>query len=276
MNPLIIARAVQFASCMTLLAIPVFARWIAPPGLPTGREASILEKRLRRLMAASVLLALFSAIAVYWMVARSLTAETEAQWSTLLTSTQFGRLFLIRLALILAVGAATLCNSTGLALVSGACALGSLAWAGHAAASENSALQIVVDSAHLLAAGIWPGALLPLTFYLAINRNEARRVVRRFSTSSLIAVSVLAVTGCANACFRLGTLDALLTTNYGRLLLLKIAFFLATISIAACNLLYVIPRLETSFPRLKRNVAVELILALGILFVVGALGLLPP
>ncbi|MGB8464703.1 MAG: hypothetical protein WCE49_07150 [Terrimicrobiaceae bacterium] len=128
MNPLIIARAVQFASCMTLLAIPVFARWIAPPGLPTGREASILEKRLRRLMAASVLLALFSAIAVYWMVARSLTAETEAQWSTLLTSTQFGRLFLIRLALILAVGAATLCNSTGLALVSGACALDS--WPG--------------------------------------------------------------------------------------------------------------------------------------------------
>ena len=128
MNPLIIARAVQFASCMTLLAIPVFSRWIAPPGLRKGREASILEKRLRRLMAVSVLLALFSAIAVFWMVALSLIAETEAEWSSLLASTQFGRLFLIRLALILAVGAATLCNSTGLALVSGACALGSLAW----------------------------------------------------------------------------------------------------------------------------------------------------
>ncbi|MFZ0709339.1 MAG: CopD family protein, partial [Terrimicrobiaceae bacterium] len=84
------------------------------------------------------------------------------------------------------------------------------------------------------------------------------------------------VTGFANACFRLGTLDALVVTTYGHFLLLKIALFMVTISIAACNLLYVIPRLETSFPRLKRNVAVELILALGILFVVGALGLLPP
>ena len=225
MNPLIVARAVQFASCMTLLAIPVFSRWIAPPGLSTCREASILEERLRRLMAASVLLALLSVIAVYWIVASSLIAETETQWSTLLTSTQFGRLFLIRLALILAVGASMILNSTGLALVSGACALGSLAWAGHAAASENSAFQIAVDVVHLLASGIWPGTLLPLAFYLGVTQKETRHVVRRFSASSVIAVSVLSLTGCFNAYFRLGTLNALLTTTYGHLLLLKIALF---------------------------------------------------
>ena len=127
-----------------------------------------------------------------------------------------------------------------------------------------------------LASGIWPGTLLPLAFYLGVTQKETRHVVRRFSASSVIAVSVLSLTGCFNAYFRLGTLNALLTTTYGHLLLLKIALFMVTISIAACNLLYVVPRLESTFPRLRRNVAMELVLAVGIVFVVGALGLLPP
>jgi copper resistance protein D len=274
--PLMIARAVQFASCMTLLAIPMFSRWIAPPRLLAGREVSLLENQFRRLMVNAVLLALFSAVAVFWIVASSLIAETGTQWPSLLTQTQFGRLFLIRLALLIAVGASVIYNSPGLALFSSACALCSLAWAGHAAASENSAIQIAVDVLHLLAAGVWPGTLLPLAFYLGIHRSETRRVVRRFSASSLVAVSVLSVSGYANACFRLGTLNSLLTTTYGHLLLLKICLFVVTIAIAACNLLYVAPRLEASALRLRRNVALEIALAGGILFVVGALGLLPP
>jgi uncharacterized membrane protein len=197
-----------------------------------------------------------------------LIAETGTPWTALLTDTHFGRLFLIRLPLILAVGASIVWDSPRVSLVSSALVLASLAWCGHAAASENVALQIAVDAAHLLAAGIWPGALLPLAFYLAANRSETRRVVRRFSASSLIAVSVLSATGCANSFFRLGTFSALLATTYGRLLSLKNCLFMVTISIAAWNLLWLVPRLESSSLRLKRNVTLEIALAAGIIVVV--------
>ncbi len=276
MNLLAVVRAVQFASCMTLLAIPAFSTWIAPPGVLTSRVGAILQRQFNRIIAGAFLLALLSDIAAFWLIANALSAETDVDFATLLTQTQSGRLFLLRLALIIAVGASLFSNVWGLTLLLSAGALGSLAWAGHAAASETATFQIIVDVTHLLSAGIWPGSLLPLTCFLALKEESTQRIVKRFSASSLIAVGLLSLSGCANAYFRLGSFNALLTTVYGHVLLLKIALFLIMIAIAARNL-YLVSRFKASFlPELRRNVLAELILAIGIVLVVGLLGLLAP
>jgi putative copper export protein len=56
-----------------------------------------------------------------------------------------------------------------------------------------------------------------------------------------------------------------LATTYGRLLSLKNSLFMVTISFAAWNLLWLVPRLESSSLRLKRTVTLEIALAAGII-----------
>src|SRR5260370_40591174 len=65
----------------------------------------------------------------------------------------------------------------------------SLAWAGHAGATLGAQhpIHLTADSAHLFAAGLWPGGLLPLTFFLfrTSRSNQpsllfsARHIIRR-------------------------------------------------------------------------------------------------
>jgi len=85
-----------------------------------------------------------------------------------------------------------------------------------------------------LTACINSGALLPLaTFFLLLVKSDqigdlglAAVVVRRFSASSLIAVAAMALTGLSNSVFMVGSVQGLLTTDYGRLLISKIVLFL--------------------------------------------------
>jgi putative copper resistance protein D len=116
----------------------------------------------------------------------------------------------------------------------------------------------------------------------------ARLATLRFSTVGIASVGALLLTGIANTWFLAGTVPALVGTGYGRLLLLKIALFLAMVSIAAVNRLRLTPRLapvlfgrkrETTWAaagQLQRNALVEAALGLGVVAIVGALGALPP
>src|SRR6266545_2290379 len=72
----------------------------------------------------------------------------------------------------------------------GAAAAAAAAWAGHAAAVQSSApLPALIDALHLLAAGVWLGALIPLAALLrsasieagADARPYAVLAIRRFS-----------------------------------------------------------------------------------------------
>ena len=80
--------------------------------------------------------------------------------------------------------------------------------AGHAAAVEPSAVAaLAADVAHLLASGLWAGALLPLALLLrAASREDgadarpyAVVTTRRFSTLALSMVIVLLVSGALAA-----------------------------------------------------------------------------
>ena len=174
--------------------------------------------------------------------------------------------------------------------------LASLAWAGHAGATIGAErpIHLTVDAAHLIAAGLWPGGLLPLTLLLvrASRSNEpslllaAGAMTRRFSAVSLLVVGALAATGLTNSYFLVGSLPALVTSAYGRLLVMKLFLFSIMIGFGACNLLRFKPQLalanesnakqRDALRKLMRNVIAELCIGTLIVLIVGALGATPP
>src|SRR5262245_40954438 len=97
-----------------------------------------------------------------------------------------------------------------------------VALGGHAAAVEpDTARAIANDVVHVLAAGVWVGALWPLALLLrragteagADARPYAVLAARRFSRCALVAVIVLALTGVVNASLFVGDAAGLLGTR---------------------------------------------------------------
>jgi putative copper resistance protein D len=83
----------------------------------------------------------------------------------------------------------------------------------------------------------------------------------------------------------IGSLRALVDTDYGRLVLLKVVLFAAMLSVAAVNRMQLTPRLANpagsqpqveALRQLKRNVTIEIVIGLGVFAVVGVLGTLQP
>lgn len=221
-------------------------------------------------------------------LARALNRETLG---TVLAQTLFGRVWVIRSVLAAALAAALLLSRRGAALdttsaLLAAGLLASLAWAGHAAAERGAdrLVHLSADAAHLLAAGAWLGALLPLAHVLARSPalEVAERTARRFSVMGIVCVSVLAITGTASAWYTVGSVPALFGTSYGRLLLAKLALFAGMIALAAANRLRWTPRLRAhaepalAARRLRRNAVAEASLGVAVLGVVGALGITVP
>jgi copper resistance protein D len=151
-------------------------------------------------------------------------------------------------------------------------------------------VHVAADIVHLIAAAAWVGGLLPLAFMLAAaNRASslavARAVSLRFSAYGIVAVGALLFTGAINTWYLAGSIRALTETDYGHLLLIKIALFLVMLGLAAVNRLLLTPALAAdagqgrsrdAFRQLRRNVAIEIGAGAIILSVVAVLGVTPP
>ena len=105
--------------------------------------------------------------------------------------------------------------------------------------------------------------------------------VLRFSTLGIVSVAVLVATGIVNTWYLAGSVAALTGTDYGRLLLVKVALFAVMVAIAAVNRRVLTPRLVpdhdvAALQRLRNNSLIEAAIGAVILLIVGALGTLPP
>ncbi|MFF6913380.1 copper resistance protein CopC [Streptomyces sp. NPDC012466] len=116
-------------------------------------------------------------------------------------------------------GPATLATGTVLA------AALALTWAAaeHASAGIQVPLAMTSSVLHLLATGVWLGGLVALLLTLRRASDDLVEVVPRFSRIAFASVTVLAVTGLYQSWRGLGSLFALTSTSYGRLLLAKLA-----------------------------------------------------
>ena len=214
--------------------------------------------------------------------------------------TDFGRDWLLRLVLIallaglLAADLREKRDSGGflkLALVAAGLA-GTVAWAGHGigGAGLPGSVHLAADFVHLIATAAWVGGLLPLAIMLAAAGRAsslavARTVSMRFSAYGIVAVGALFFTGAINTWYLAGSIRALTETDYGHLLLVKIALFLIMLGLATFNRLWLTPalaanagqgRMRDAFWQLRRNVAIEIGAGATILSVVAVLGVTPP
>jgi copper transport protein len=145
--------------------------------------------------------------------------------------------------------------------------------AGHALDAGRPRIEILVDLLHVTAASIWLGGLVSLG--LALREGSAREpLVRRFSNIALPSVLVLAATGVIRAFDELDAVSQLWTTGYGRTLLVKSALLSMLVGVGWLNRYRLIPR--NAIGGLRRSVAAELALFIGLAAAVGILTDLRP
>jgi copper resistance protein D len=164
--------------------------------------------------------------------------------------------------------------------------------AGHAVGASGSEglIHPAADALHLVAAAAWVGTLLRLALLLwaagheAASVHIARAATLRFSTLGIFSVGTLILTGAINTLYPAGSIAALTETDYGRLLLIKIALFLGMVVIATINRLWLTPRLfqgakaaaRDASQRLRRNTLVEVAAGAIIIAIVTVPGVSPP
>lgn len=314
---LVWVRGIHFAATLTVAGFVFFVAFIGDPAFRRADAGATLPDIVRRRLAwiAWIGLALTVVSGVAWLilVAQSMSDQplanvfSEGVLWTVLSDTDFGRDWLARLLLACLIAGLLVPFLSGkterlgwitLAVVAVAASLaGTIAWAGHAVGGPGleGTIHLGADVLHLIAAAAWVGGLLPLAVLLAAASRAAgstataatvaATATARFSTLGVVSVGTLLMTGSINTWYLAGNIPALTETDYGHLLLLKIALFIAMVAIAAVNRLRLTPRLIgngsahaalEALRQLRRNVFVEIAAGIGILAIVAVLGVTPP
>jgi putative copper export protein len=153
-----------------------------------------------------------------------------------------------------------------------------VAAASHAADPSRSALAMAAQWLHLLAVGVWLGGLAALLVALAAAPGEARgRWARRFSGIALGGLGVVALTGVVRAADEVGSLDALLQTDYGRLVLAKAALLLLLAALGMVQRRRGIPMAASGARTLRRVGSLEVAVAVVAMLLAATLvNLVPP
>ncbi|MGI8842012.1 MAG: copper homeostasis membrane protein CopD [Caulobacteraceae bacterium] len=278
---LVAARFVHFAALTFIFG----AGWA-----PTYADLRPVADRLRGLRRLAAWLALASAIGWFVFAVGSMVGSLSGAFApaALIASVRdmtFGRVSAIRMVgcalLIILVSSPVQDRLERPAWLLAGALLASLALTGHAQEEEGWALAAhgVADALHLLAAGLWLGALgvfvLLLTGPALSDEESGRRALSRFSTTGIVSVLILVATGLVNAVFLVGAPTALVSTPYGRVLTIKLLLFLAMVGLAAFN------RRDlrsgaVSMRTLRRRVVVEQAMGAGVLLAVAILGTMPP
>jgi putative copper export protein len=161
------------------------------------------------------------------------------------------------------------------------------------AVREDRLLAVTSDALHLVVTALWAGGLVALwcVFRLAAKqRNQSltwmEEIVKRFSRLAVASVVLLAVTGLYQSWVHVGGLQALVNTDYGKILLLKLLLFSLMLGFGALNFLST-RRLLASGVRQNENdqaaskitlrrIGFESFIGLLIFSATGLLTMLPP
>ncbi|MGH6897179.1 MAG: copper resistance CopC/CopD family protein, partial [Geminicoccaceae bacterium] len=156
----------------------------------------------------------------------------------------------------------------------------SFAVSGHAATAGPGWITLPTLMLHALCAAYWVGALAPLLVALRrLPRDQALLLLRAFSAGAIIAVAGLLLAGVVLSALQLRTPSALIATDYGRLLLLKLAVVALLLGLGAINRLVLTPALERradAVVGLRRTIGADLALAAGVVVLTAGLGTVPP
>lgn len=297
------ARFLHFVS----LAV-AFGAAMARVGSATDSSPDVALRRWSgRVLVGSAAVTLTTAVLLLGGTAANLVGAPAGAFdlsvlATIVQETDFGRVWVARLAaatllvVIAAYGLAGVSRPTVdiAAMVLAAALLASLALTGHAAVESGTEgwIHRSADAVHLIAAGVWLGALPPFLYMLRLSGSPsdpgaslAAERLAAFHTVGLVAVIALVGTGLVNSWFLVGTLLRLLTTPYGLLLTAKLVLFAAMLGLAADNRFRLVPALlaartatgaSGAVARVRSSIRAEWLLSLLLLGAVALLGMIEP
>lgn len=287
---LAVVRGSFVGAMLSSFGVALFLGAVAPPiwrHRPDG-TMSQTRRHCRRLLAVSLLAAAVAGFAWLILQTREIAetptmAETMSAVPTVLFGTRFGQVLCLQVAAL--AGAALFAGFRREGLAAMLAGLAVLLEAGHShafAMAHGISLLLLSQALHLLAAGAWLGELLPL---LAVVRHApldvAQRALKRFSPIASLSVSILAATALLQGAVLSGSLNGLFGTNYGAVLLLKLALFVALIALAANNRLRLTPALasrdgEAARRGLASSIGIETVIGLAVVAAAAALSGLEP
>lgn len=285
MDGLLIAfRFAHFSAAMLLFGLTAFTSVVAPRAL-ADRYAAVT-----RWVDAALALALV-ATAFGWFALEVgeagngwADATNPAMWGALANGTEFGQVWIWHLAISVVLFAAIALprDVRGVALVIGSTTLlASLGLVGHAAMQQGAVgwEHRIGHALHLLGAGFWVGALLPLLVCLLAlrhpdGRTDATTALHRFSGLGHVAVALTLLTGILNTSLTLGQWPVDFRSPYQALLALKIALVAVMLSIALINRYVLTPRLAVR--GLVIGTSIELGLGVVVIALVSAFATYDP
>lgn len=285
----IACRFLRAASAMLLWGTCGYLSAFVPAPL-----ADEIARRLAPIRRLCVLACVIATLALLPALAASIgdgwsDALNGATLSDVVLGTGIGRAWLWQSAAVLLLAASEASPSRGrlsrTAMASGL-VLASLALGGHAVMQSGltGTLHQLVDAVHVLAAGAWFGALLPLLPILTLLTEprwkiEAGLALRSFSTAGHIAVALALFSGAANALLVAGwPLGP--TSTYRALLLGKIAAVSTMVLIAVANRYALVPRLgrtpSATVAAIRLGTLAEIGFGLAAIALVAAFGMMDP
>ena len=311
----VVERWLNLLGDVMFLGGSVFALMVWNPTLSRAR-ADFPDKyewkissRFSRLLRISGIIAIGATILLLIVEATAAAAspslaDVTAAAYTILTSTKLGQYWIFRLMTVFVAIAASFLllgpkqrskRSWGLILIVGLLLSFSTSLTSHNAAATDyfPVINLLSDWIHLIAVGAWVGGLVYLVIAIT-SLNAARdqkgkpvaELIRRFSSVAIICVGVIGITGMYNLVLEVGSLTALLTTPYGRILLVKLVIFAPMIVFGALNQFVFYDhimelhaktkrlnqRKQTRWlPRFKLSIRTEMTLGIILLLVVGLL-----
>jgi len=294
LDPLVIVRTVHFSACTVAMGTLAFAILVArvAAARTDGAGGVTFDRRCRGLALAALALAGVSGALWLVLIARNIldvpfvAVLDDGGLAAVALDTRFGRIACLRLLLVAAAAVLLRWNRNRLALTAATVLMASIALTGHAGAGTGMSglIHVVADVVHLVAAGVWLGALPALAWLLWTSRagsthtGLAADVTRRFGTIALVAVVALLASGIVNTAILVGWPSDPLATTYARALAVKVGLFAVMLALAALNRF----RLTPALPRagatsaLAATVLAETTFGLGVIVMVGLLGTLPP
>ncbi len=195
---------------------------------------------------------------------------------------EVGRALLVQavLALVVGVSAYVVRTTTGAALV-GLVALVALVpptLTSHAGTAADHTVAVTSLMVHVVAVSLWCGGIAALVLLGTADRRPFPVAVPRFSVLALWCAVAVAASGLVSAWVRLGDVAALVTTSYGRLVLLKLVLIAVLSGFGLWHRRASLPRLSSEPGRLLflRVAAVEVLVMAATVGVAVALSRTPP
>jgi copper transport protein len=272
--------------------LAILGRWLLYVGLvgllgASLAMATVLRRTappsIRWLVAGTLVLAVAGAITIFMAELADTGVDAATGLGSSLGMSALGRLIpllVAALGLIVAWRRSGSLRTIGLLVVAagaGGSMLADVA-SSHAAAGALPLLNSGVQAVHIAAAGLWIGGLAALLLALRAEPSEERaRAVRRFSLVATAGIAIVTGSGLLRAAAELRSLDDLVSTDFGRLLLIKSALVLGLGALGAINHFRHVPRAFQGVSGLRRIGSAELsIAALVLLSTAGLVNLAPP